>query len=324
MIRSRYKYIGWLLPAAIMLVLLIAIPAAANPGLKVSGAILLTDTSPGATLTHKMTVSLGDGDPATEITVQFGGIGQSLDGAYYLLEASEDTSYSARQFITVDKESFHLEPGAPQDITATIHIPQDVGTGGRYALIKIKAGPIGEGQVATVAAVNVPIALTIKDTVLTHQGKITELTTSEAVSGQPLGINTTFQNTGNHHFKVKDEVTVSNSKGEVLGTVSTSLTPSIIPTMSRRLKAALIPQGELPPGVYSVKSMVMLEDGTVLDEASGSFEVKEVYVPPETVTPAPGAGVNWPLVGGFIGGVILIGVLFFLLLWLIRRRRAWY
>ncbi len=317
-----------------MLALLIAIPVAANPGLKVSGAILVTDTSPGVTLTHKMTVSLGDGDPATEITVQVGGIGQSLDGAYYLLEAPEDTSYSARQFITVDKESFHLEPGAPQDITATIHIPQDVGTGGRYALINIKAGPVGEGQVATVAAVNVPIALTIKDTVLTHQGKITELTTSEAVSGRPLGIITTFQNTGNHHFRVKGEVTVSNSKGEVLGTVSTSLTPSsIVPTMSRRLKAAFTPQGELPPGVYSVKSMVMLEDGTLLDEAEGSFEVKELYVPPTPVTPpslmtpvlpsaapvpAPGAGVNWTLIGG---SIVIVGLVIVLLL--IRRRRVY-
>ncbi len=167
---------------------------------------------------------------------------------------------------------------------------------------------------------------------LNHQGKITELTTSEAVSDQPLGIITTFQNTGNHHFKVKGEVTVSNSKGEVLGTFSTSLTPSIIPTMSRRLKAAFIPQGELPLGVYSVKSMVMLEDGTVLDEASGSFEVKEVYEPPtpvgevgvgdgtpETVTPAPGAGVNWPLIGGVIAGVIVIALVIFLVI----RRRAY-
>lgn len=350
MIKSCHRYINWLLPAAaIVLALLIAIPVYANPGLKVAGAILVADVSPQATLTHKMTVSLGSGDPATDITVQVGGIGQSLDGAYEFLEAFEDTSqYSARQFITVDKASFHLEPGASQDITATIHILQDVGAGGRYALINIKAGPAGAGQVATVAAVNVPIALTVKDTQLTHQGKITALTTSEAVSGQPVAIFTTFQNTGNHHFKVKGEVTISNSQGEVLDTILMPLTASsVIPTMSLRLRAAFIPKGALAAGVYSVKSKVMLDDSTILDEKEGSFELGQTYTPPPPTTPqttqptpavttpippattppattpltpsppAP-AAINWPMVGGIAGAVIIV---VFLIVILARRRR---
>ena len=303
MIKSYYKYISWILPAVAVVLLLsslIAVPASANPGLNVSGAILVTDTSPGETLTHKMTVSIGGSDPATDITVQVGGMGQSLDGAYELLEASADTSgYSARQFITIDKESFHLEPGMSQNLTVTVRIPQDVGAGGRYAVISIMntrpTGTTGEERVTTLTGINVPIALTIKDTQLTHQGKITALAT-EATGEQAFNIFTTFQNTGNHHFKVKGEVTVSSSQGEVLDTILMPLTSaSIIPNLSRRLKATFTPEGVLADGIYTVKSRVMLEDGTVLDEAEGSFEISfeikgsnvSITTPPSPTTPPP-------------------------------------
>lgn len=342
MARLFHKYVTWLLPMAVIVSMLaspIAAPVLANPGLQVSGAILLIDASPGETLTHKMTVSIDAEDSATDIAVEVGGMGQSLDGAFQILEAPADTSsYSARQFITVDKASFHLEPGTAQDLTVTVQIPQDISAGGRYAIISIMETSLTDKEgVTTLAGINVLVALTIKDTQLTHQGKITALTT-EAADEQAFKIFTTFQNTGNHHFKVKGEVTVSNSQGEVLDTISMPLTSSsIIPNMSQRLQATFIPQGELPPGVYSVKSRVMLEDGTLLDEASGSFKLEEPYVPPpgtqlpgtqlpDTQLPPPGeetpAEMNWTLIGGSVAAVIIVGLIIVICL-LIRRRRAY-
>jgi hypothetical protein len=366
MIKSYYKYISWILPAAVIVLLLsslIAVPASANPGLNVSGAILVTDTSPGETLTHKVTVSIGDTDPATDITVQVGGMGQSLDGAYELLEAPADTSgHSARQFVAIDKESFHLEPGMSQDLTVTVRIPQDVGAGGRYAVISIMntrpTGMTGKEGVTTLTGINVPIALTIKDTQLTHQGKITALAT-EATGEQAFNIFTTFQNTGNHHFKVKGEVTISNSQGEVLDTILMPLTASsIIPTMSRQLQRTYTPEGVLADDIYTVKSRVMLEDGTVLDEKEGGFEIKgsnvsittpTLLAPPPATTPpatppattpaqpAPAvttptlpttptqpapATINWPMIGGIIGGVIIVGLLVDICL-LVRKRKTY-
>ncbi len=348
MAKSSHKYITWLLPTALIVSLLasfIAVPALANPGLSVSGAILVTDVSPGETLTHKMTISIDAKDSAADIAIQVGGMGQYLDGAYEMLEAPADTSgYSARQFITVDKASLHLEPGTSQNITATIHIPQDVGAGGRYAIVSItNTKPTGKEQVTILTGINVPIGLTVKDTSLVHQSKITELTTSEVVSGQPLSIFTTFQNTGNHHFKVKGKVTISNSQGEVLDTISMPLTASsIIPTMLRRLEATFTPKGALASGVYSIKSEVTLEDGTKLYEKEGSFEVKEPYKPPQTTppttqtappttaptttpapvpttTPAPTpTPISWPVIGGAAAAIIIIALLIVLLL---RRRR---
>ena len=289
-----HKYVTTaILVAGLVLPLVFAPLVLANPGLRVSGAKFIADVAPGQTITHTMTIGIGDADPPLDMLVQVTGFGQSLEGAPQVLEDSEDTSpFSARSFITLDTTSFHLDPGDSQQVTATICIPQDVSAGGRYALIDIRSQPIGEGSVGVVTAVAVPIALTIKGSELIHEGKITEVSTSDATSGQPVDIFTTFQNTGNHYFKIKGEVTVSDASGETLDTISLPLAASsVMPTLLRQLKATYIPQGELPLGVYSVKSRVMLEDGTLLDEAEGSFEVEEPYVPPlppasVTLTPA--------------------------------------
>jgi hypothetical protein len=279
----RYLVFSLLVILLLMVsVTLSATPVSANPGLRVSGAILVADVSPGDMLTHKMTVGTKDEDQPMDILVDVGAVRQSLDGGYQLLQASEDTGpYSARQFITLDKSSFHLEPGDSQDVIATIYIPEDVGAGGRYAVINIHNQPTGQGQIGIVTAIYVLIYLTVKDSQLVHEGKIAAVTASEVVSGQPVDILTTFQNTGNQHFKVRGEVTIRNAQGKTLDTVHLALTTSsVIPTMSRQLKATFIPKGPLALGVYSVKSRLMLEDGTLLDEASGSFEVEKPYVPP--------------------------------------------
>lgn len=277
--KSCFKYL--VLPifvvALVLSPILTAAPAMANPGLSVEGTILLIDVAPGETITHTIRIGLGDIDPPMDILVDVRGLGQYLNGSYQALEASDDISpYSARTFITLDKNSFHLEPGESQDVVATIHIPENVDAGGRYAIIYIRSQPIG----GIISAVAVAVALTIKDSQLVHEGNIAELATGEVVSGQPIDLLTTFQNTGNHHFKIKGRVTVSYAE-EVLDVIYVALTSSsVIPTMSRQLKAVFIPRGELPLGVYSFQSQVMLEDDTILAESEGSFELTEPYSPP--------------------------------------------
>ncbi len=275
------KLVRYIMPAIVVITLLAALPATtmANPGLRVENAILVADVSPGDTITHKMTLSLVETDSPMDLTVEV----NDIDNV--------KSTYSARDFVSVDKISFHLEPGEPQDVTATVHIPSDVGDGGRYAVINLRQKPTGTG-VAPVVAVNVRLYLTIKDSQFIHEGEITEVSAGEAISGKPVNIFITFKNTGNHHFKFKAEVTVSNAQGEVLDTIYTALSPSpVIPSMSKEIKVSFIPKTKLDVGVYSIKSKIMLEDGTVLDTGSATFELTETYLPPPSlasVTLTPG------------------------------------
>jgi len=251
-------------------------------GLTVTGVLLVTDVKPGETLNHKMTVSIGDGDAATEIGVTVAEVGQAEDGTYIVLSAAEESSvYSARSLITVDRSSFPLQSGQTQTVTATAKIPSSIGEGGRYAIISIQTKPVGQPGVGIASAVNVPVYLTVANTNLVHKGEITGISVGEPSAGKPIEVLTSFRNMGNHHFKVKGEVTVSDPNGKTLDTIHVAPTgTSIIPTMTRRLNATFIPRGVLPAGKYSVKSKVMLEDGAILDEHTGVFEIKQTYVPP--------------------------------------------
>jgi hypothetical protein len=335
-----YKMNSWLkylrliamVITATLLLLFIASPASASPGLKVDNAAIVANISPGQKITQKITVSIADDDPATDIAVCVSGVAQNISGGFQLLSASWDNgSYSARTFVTVDKSSFHLEPGGSQDITATIQMPQDVGNGGRYAIIEISAQPVPGSGVGIITAIDVPVYLTIENSQLIHTGSITDISTGNITSGQPVAIFTDFQNTGNHHYKIKGEVAVIDSSGQVLGTVEIPLTAgSLVPGMTRRLDTSFVPQGELAAGKYTIDSRVMLEDGTLLGESTSSFEVGQDYTPPpgtvaglsstsSNETPRAAIYFNWmtfAALGAMVAVVVLIVTVH-----LIRKRR---
>lgn len=342
--RKRCVFLSLAMVAVILCLSLMAIPASANYGISLTPfESIKADVTPGETLTHQMKLTLGKQDQAIDIAVDVMGFGSSLDGSPQAIEAVQDTSpYSARSFISVDKRSFHLEPGESQDIIATIAVPANVGEGGRYAIIYIHQQQPGGGVGAgSLSAFNIPVLLTISGSTLVRTGKITEITAGKALSGQPVDIFTKFQNTGNYHLKFKGEVTISDSQGKALDTIYTTLTPSsIIPGGTVKLTTTFTPKGELPLGVYSVNSKVMLEDDTVLDQASGNFNMlAPVSAPPSApasapapatvLTPPPApplpppapvkSSISWLVIGGGAAAILIIALLIFLLV----RKRAY-
>ena len=241
-------------------------------------------------------------------------------------------------------------------MTATINVPRDVGEGGRYAIIHISTQPSAGAGVNILTAIDVPVVLTITGSQLVHTGQVTAVTTGEPVSGQPLPILTTFKNTGNHHFKVKGEVTVSDEHGNPLGIIDMPLSTSIVPGMSRQLRADFSPQSEIPPGVYSISSRVMLGDGTILEESKGSVTVGESGLKPvapstipasspepsqssipsstvisqspvstsQTATASPSelAGVSMSLFIGVVVGAVVVVLVVVVVLFLVLKRRG--
>ena len=259
-----------------------AATASAAPSLSIEGTIADISLSPGQTYIHKMTIT-NSADTTLDILVEARGFGQTLDGSNIELTSEEDNSpYSARQYITgIDKPSFHLEPGGSEVVNATIQVPQNISPGTRYAIIYIYSLPTGEGKIGYIVAADVPVILTVPGSTLQETGAITDLTVPEIKSGQPLQVLATFRNTGNYHYKVKNQVTVVNEYG---ATISTDITPltasSIIPTYSRLISvtpALPDPAKGLPAGNYTAVSTVMLDDNTVLATKRTSFSVSESY-----------------------------------------------
>jgi hypothetical protein len=272
----------------VVLIILVICPGPAS-AIDVVGAKYMETVNAGSTVTHTITVATKAADPPMDIVVDVLGFGQTEGKSYSSLSAADDTSpYSARKFITLDTGSFHLNPGESKKITATIVIPNDVGDGGRYAMISLHNAPSGDGATAYVTAIAVPVMITIANSDIQRKGTITDIKTGELVTGKPIRITTSLKNTGNiHYYQTKNTVTVSDSGGNILGTAITE--PSvfaIIPSYTVNYDVTL--DTSLAPGTYGVKSAMSLNDGTLLDEKTSSFEVNSTYLPTPQVTQAVG------------------------------------
>ncbi|PKL68315.1 MAG: hypothetical protein CVV30_10340 [Methanomicrobiales archaeon HGW-Methanomicrobiales-1] len=242
-----------------------------------------------------MTIGIGQNENPTDVSVEVMGLGQDLDQTYTTIDPRSDTTpYSARTFISLDKTLIHLKPGIPEKVTATITLPKDVGSGGRYASIYIYAVPAqGQiGQTMTTAAI-VPVAITISGTTPTITGSITSVDVGEVVVGQPISVTTSFKNTGNYYaVSPINQVKILDLKGNIIANSSTA--PSgyaVIP--GNTVQYVLKPDAKtLQQGSYTIDSKILLASGKVLDEKMTPFTVKSNYVPPITesnITLTPGS-----------------------------------
>jgi hypothetical protein len=275
----------------IALCLLLVLPAAVS-AIGVTGSKYVGSIQPGGTDIHNMTVTIGANDNPTDVLVEVYGFGQNIGQGYAAVTQANDVSpYSARSFITLSTSSFHLEPGAAQNVDATISVPANTGPGGRYALIYIHAKPSKGASFTT--AVLVPVLITIAGTPPTVTGSITNLSVGEVTVGQPITVTTTLKNTGNYHYyNTVNTIAISDATGNLVGNFSTRpAIYAIIP--GNTVHYTITPELQnIPAGTYTVDSKVLLESGTALDEKTTTFSVKTNYIAPVTesnITLTPGS-----------------------------------
>jgi len=269
------------------LVLVLATAFAIQPvtAVTVEGIKIMQDVLPGTTFQFPMAVSIGPDALPSDYAIDVVGFGQSPGGSYSPLAAAVDTGpFSARSFVTVDSSLVHLDSGQRMAFNATIRVPENVGEGGRYALIHIHPTAVGGGEGALATAVIVPVMLTIKGTTLTHTGSITSIQAGEVLNREMIPIpivRTTLRNTGNHHYYgVFVNVTVSDSTGRIVATPSTN--PSLYALIPGNEMTYMVPVPDLAPATYTVKSEAKLADGMML------LDTKTVSIPIEIAAPTPG------------------------------------
>lgn len=258
---------------SLIILLALSLLVTTSAGFSVSGSILKTEVSPGQEVNHIMTVKNGEDASPLDLTAEIFGFGISLTGGNLKFDSDHDTSpYSARAFFEVSPKKFSLGPGESQEVVLEGRIPEDVGSGGRYAVVNIKTEPMGSGNVGVITAIDVPIMLTIKGTDLVETGEIKTLDVQEGDDG--LVARLLFENTGNHHYKASSEAVIEDERGEVVAEVSTPVgASSILPADVRMFNIQLDQVADLASGTYTVEARVIKEDGTVLDTEETTFEV---------------------------------------------------
>jgi len=285
-LHKRFVLLSSALVVILLSLSLVPIPVFADSGLTISpfGAIALNVT-PGEKTTQQIELTLGQQSQAMDIAIDVVGFGSTLDGTAQVIEPAQDTdSDSARSFITINKNTFLLEPGESQNIIATISIPANVGNGGRYALIYIHQLPNTAAPGAqSLSSFNIPVLLTIQGSTLVQTGKITAISTTAVNNGQPPDILTYFQNTGNIHYKVQGYVTVKDAQGQTLDNISIPLSASsILPGAIRLLDITLPSTSATLTEGDTIDAKITLQDGTLLDETASTFPITTQYVPPTT------------------------------------------
>ena len=308
----------------LVLLLLIAGLALVAPAaaLKVEGARIALDVTPGQTVTSPIGVSIKADEAEGDFAVEVLGFGQAVaDGTYNGLAAAADTSpYSARPFITIDKPTVHLKPGERADATATVRVPADAKDGGRYAIILVHPTTSASGQqTAFSTAVAIPVLLTIKGGTIAQKGEITAVETSKAETGKPFTVTATVKNSGNYHYYgVVSNVTVNDGQGKSVATIKTTpMSRAIVPDQQVKIIAQVTPG--LPEAMYQMTVKMETQDGTVLDTETKSLQVGNpkngaVSTAPAgqstvagvrtTYTPGPGAfAVCMAAAFGIFGGI---------------------
>lgn len=242
-------------------------------GFGISGAVFKEEVSPGQKLVHEITVSSSEDDMPLNMTAEVYGFAMNQGGANIELSPEEDIgSNSARPFLSVEPRSFTLDPGERERLLLTGTVPEDVGSGGRYALVTITTAPEEAGSVMVSTAIQVLVLLTIKDSELFRSGKITDLAVS--MNDDNVSVDLVFENTGNVHYKPLVGAALKGDDGEILAYLEpTQIKSSILPTNSRLCRVELVSDGDLLPGNYTLEATVTLEDGTVLDARKTTFQV---------------------------------------------------
>ena len=314
----RQQHTQTRIPLLILLLLIVGIAAIAPAAaLKVDGARIALEVTPGQTTTSPIGVSIGMDETEGDFAIDVLGFGQSVaDGTYNGLEASADISpYSARSFITIDKPTVHLKHGERADATATIRVPADAKDGGRYALILVHPATAASGQQTSFAtAVAIPVLLTVKGGTIVQKGEITTIETSKADTGKPFSVTATVKNSGNYHYYgVVSNVTVNDGQEKTVATVKTTpMSRAIIPNNLVKISAQVSPG--LPEGMYQVTVKMETQDGTVLDTETKALQVgnaksgpvAESKVAGVRTTYAPGPGVLAVCIAvslGIFGGI---------------------
>ncbi len=239
----------------------------------VSGSILNIEVAPGQEFVHTITVKNGEDDSILNLTAELFGFGMSLTGGNIKVAPEKDNStYSARSFLMVTPNNFRLGPGDSQEVILKGKIPDDIGAGGRYAVVNIRTEPMGDKSVGVITAVDVPIMLTIKESELIEAGEITDLEVSKDEAD--LNARLIFKNTGNHHYKASSKMVVKGESDKVVYEAETPLeVSSILPSNMRQFQIKLDSKNNLEPGTYTVEVSVIHENGTVLDTAEKTIKV---------------------------------------------------
>ena len=248
-----------------------------SSGIQSTGMVLDAEAAPGEEINHEIFISIDQNESPMDFQVDVVDMVQGTDGSNNAINDTEGHTYSAKSFLQVSPEKFHLESGELQKIIVKGVVPGDVGNGGRYAIIRaytvLPKDQTGMTSMGMSISMNTVARITIAGSQLIKEGEISQLIVDTPVLGKQQNVSVLFKNTGNVHYKAQIDALLKDRDGNVLANTSSLLTNYIIPETLRVFDLSFHPEESLEPGEYNVNVSVHQEDGTILDNAEATFKV---------------------------------------------------
>jgi len=240
------------------------------------GGAISKEVSPGEELEHPIVVVSSENESTLNMTAIVLGLAIAEDGSFLGVPPEFDTSpYSARQFLSVEPKNFTLKQGGQTTVLLKGIVPEDVGSGARYAMVSIETVPSdSEESVSVSFAIPVNVILIINNSDIIKTGEVSNLTAS--MSDDRVSIEFLLVNTGNVHYAPLISMRILDGAGEIVADQEPQKLDGegfVIPMNSRLVQMALVPEAELGPGTYTIEVTATLKDGTVLDKENTTFEV---------------------------------------------------
>lgn len=154
------------------------------------------------------------------------------------VELTANSPYSVANWTKISPDSFTLEPGEEQEVTATIDAPSDA-AGGRFGSFVFSVKPDETGGNAASVTQEIASLFLVK-----VNGPVDEKLTLKSFSASkfsefgPVAMNLTFANEGNVHVKTFGLVNVTDMFGNKVADVVVKGT-NVFPQAERSVKAML-------------------------------------------------------------------------------------
>lgn len=246
-------------------------------GLKASGIVIEDEAVPGQHLSNEITISTDKSENPMDFQVDVMDWVQGPNGENRAVNESEQKVLSARSFLKVSPTNFHLEPGDSQKILVNGNVPNDVGSGGRYAIIDahtISSGSKNVGNSLGISySLNTIVRITIAGSELIRTAEISKLNIDQPISNKQQNVTMVFNNTGNIHYEAQPEIILKDKDNNTIADDIAPVTNNILPFASRIISLSLKPGQALKAGIYSVNGIVRLTDGTVLATKSAKLDI---------------------------------------------------
>jgi hypothetical protein len=235
-----------------------------HAGFGVSPASFISDLPEAGSFSTTVR-NIGDSD--IHISIIPAGLKLSSEGGVRAQDSQKDLELAFKIFHP-DPANFILPPQASREVI----ISAEDAEGGIYGTILVVSEPpkLEGGGVLNVSRIAIPILFALPGP-SEKTGRVTEIDTTQKEIGGPIEIKVMFRDTGNVHFRVTGEAFIENQEGIEIAHLSLGTHTVIPPGGDRLFSGNWEPEG-LPPGDYTIKAEMQIEDGPTI-KSSKIFHV---------------------------------------------------